>query len=227
MIFNKHLELKGKHALFSPSQPAWLRYDEGKLVDRLYSQYAAAIGTCIHEYAAMQITLKHKITSKRALTDAIEDYVYQKFYDEDYEEVSAYGQNLLNVTPVAVHNAYETIKSYVNDAITFKMTPEQPLIFSDEFFGTADAISFDDGVLRIHDLKTGVSGEIEQLEVYAALFCLEYDVKPIDISIELRLYKQNEVLVFEPTIEDLAPIMDIISTNAKFIADAKKQGGWQ
>lgn len=50
--------------------------------------------------------------------------------------------------------------------------------------------------------------------VYAALFCLEYRVKPGDIKIELRLYKNDEVEVFNPTAEDILPIMDkIVSLN--------------
>ena len=69
-------------------------------------------------------------------------------------------------------------------------------------------------MLRIHDLKTGKSGKIEdhieQLEVYAALFCLEYKVKPGDINIELRVYKNDEVLYHNPTAEDILPIMDKI-----------------
>lgn len=108
----------------------------------------------------------------------------------------------------------KTLYSYVNDAIGFKMSTEVVLFYSDYFFGTADAISFRNNMLRIHDLKTGESGKIEshieQLEVYAALFCLEYRVKPCDIDIELRLYKQDEVLVHHPTPEDIVPIMDKI-----------------
>lgn len=108
----------------------------------------------------------------------------------------------------------KTIYAYVNDAIGFKMSTEVVLYYSDYFFGTADAISFRNGMLRIHDLKTGKSGKIEdhieQLEVYAALFCLEYRVKPGEIDIELRLYKQDEVLVHHPTVEDILPIMDKI-----------------
>ena len=107
-----------------------------------------------------------------------------------------------------------TLSMYVNDAIGFRMTPEQVLYYSENCYGTADAISFRNGMLRIHDLKTGKSGKIEdhieQLEVYAALFCLEYKVKPGDINIELRVYKNDEVLYHNPTAEDILPIMDKI-----------------
>ena len=108
----------------------------------------------------------------------------------------------------------KTLYAYVNDAIGFKMSTEVVLYYSSRFFGTADAISFRNGMLRIHDLKTGKSGKIEdhieQLEVYAALFCLEYKVKPGDINIELRVYKNDEVLYHNPTAEDILPIMDKI-----------------
>ena len=69
----------------------------------------------------------------------------------------------------------KTLYSYVNDAIGFKMNTEVVLFYSERFFGTADAISFRNNVLRIHDLKTGViPAHTEQLEVYVTLFCLEY-----------------------------------------------------
>ena len=108
----------------------------------------------------------------------------------------------------------KTICAYVNDAIGFNMETEVVLFYSDRFFGTADAISFNKGLLRIHDLKTGRFGKIEghreQVEVYAALFCLEYRVKPGDIKFELRVYKNDEVDIWNPTAEDIAPIMDKI-----------------
>jgi hypothetical protein len=100
---------------------------------------------------------------------------------------------------------------YVNDAIGYKMITEQPLYYSENCFGTADAISFRDNFLRIHDLKTGDSpASIRQLEVYTALFCLEYGIKPSTIKIELRLYQSDEVLVHEPPAEDIMYIMDKI-----------------
>ena len=105
----------------------------------------------------------------------------------------------------------KTIYTYVNDAIGFKMETEVVLFYSERFFGTADAISFRNNFLRIHDLKTGTTPvHIEQLEIYAALFCLEYRVKPSSIKIELRIYQNDEILVHEPTPEDIINIMDKI-----------------
>lgn len=105
----------------------------------------------------------------------------------------------------------KTIYTYVNDAIGFKMETEVVLFYSERFFGTADAISFRNNFLRIHDLKTGTTPvHIEQLEIYAALFCLEYRVKPSSIKIELRIYQNDEILVHEPTSEDIINIMDKI-----------------
>ena len=105
----------------------------------------------------------------------------------------------------------KTLYAYVNDAIGFKMDTEVVLYYSDNFFGTADSISFRDNFLRIHDLKTGKTPvHMEQLEIYAALFCLEYKVRPGDIDMELRIYQNDEVIVFNPTAEDILPIMDKI-----------------
>ena len=122
----------------------------------------------------------------------------------------------------------KTIYAYVNDAIGYKMSTEVVLFYSKYFFGTADAISFRNGLLRIHDLKTGKSGKIEdhieQLEIYAALFCLEYKIKPGDIEIELRLYKQDEVLVHRPTAEDILPIIDKIVHLNKILESIDEEG---
>ena len=104
----------------------------------------------------------------------------------------------------------KTLYAYVNDAIGFKMDTEVVLYYSEYFYGTADAISFRNGKLRIHDLKTGDSGHMEQLEIYAALFCLEYGVSAAEIEIELRLYKNDEIMVFEPPAEEIFDIMDKI-----------------
>ena len=96
------------------------------------------------------------------------------------------------------------------------MSTEVVLYYSDRFFGTADAISFRQGpngrdILRIHDLKTGKTPvHMEQLEIYAALFCLEYRIKPGTIDMELRIYQNDEILYHNPTADDILPIMDRI-----------------
>lgn len=120
----------------------------------------------------------------------------------------------------------KTLNMYVNDAIGFRMTPEQVLYYSENCFGTADAISFRNGLLRIHDLKTGViPAHMEQLLVYTALFCLEYRTKPAEIEIELRLYQNDEVLVHNPEVDEIAPIIDKIVTFDKILNKIKVEEG--
>jgi len=120
----------------------------------------------------------------------------------------------------------KTLNMYVNDAIGFRMTVEQVLFYSENCFGTADAISFRNQLLRIHDYKSGVTpARMEQLEIYTALFCLEYKIKPADIDIELRIYQSDEIVVHNPTAEDLVPIIDKIITFDKVITKIKAEEG--
>ena len=114
----------------------------------------------------------------------------------------------------------KTINMYVNDAIGYKMTPEQVLYYSPYCFGTADAISYKHGQLRIHDLKTGKGvTHMEQLMVYASIFCLEYDADASDIEIELRIYQNNKVRVCNPDVTEILPIMDKIVTSSKLLEE--------
>ena len=119
---------------------------------------------------------------------------------------------------------------YVNDGIGYKMTPEQALYYSFNCFGTADTISFrkergrEHSILRIHDLKTGVTpAHMEQLMLYAALFCLEYDINPNDIDIELRIYQNNERIIFEPEADEIRHMMDRIVTSDKILLQIQSQ----
>ena len=100
---------------------------------------------------------------------------------------------------------------HINDAIGFRMEPEVVLKYSLNCFGTADAICFRNKTLRIHDLKTGETpAKMDQLMIYAALYCLEYDVNPSDIKIILRIYQFNSFIEFEPEPEEIKEIMDIV-----------------
>lgn len=112
---------------------------------------------------------------------------------------------------IKLPKSQKTLNLYVNDAISYRMACEQPLRYSDNAFGTADAISFVKNLLRIHDLKTGITpASFKQLEVYAALFCPEYGYSPHDIQIELRIYQKNEVLTHIPEADEIERIMDRI-----------------
>lgn len=112
---------------------------------------------------------------------------------------------------VKLSKADPTLSKYVNDAIGYKMEVEQPLYYSDNCFGHADTLSFRRGKLRIHDLKTGISpASVHQLEVYAAIFCLEYAVNPFEIEIELRIYQSGDVKIWEGDPEVISRIMDTI-----------------
>lgn len=120
------------------------------------------------------------------------------------------GQRLLDVP--------KTINMYVNDGIGYRMTSEQLLFYSMNCYGHADTISFRNNKLRIHDLKTGVTAaSMMQLLIYVALFCLEYNFKPMDIEIELRIYQNDEVKVYVPTPDEIFHIIDRIITFDKRI----------
>lgn len=120
----------------------------------------------------------------------------------------------------------KTLNMYVNDAIGYKMVPEQILFYSENCFGTADAISFRNGLLRIHDYKSGiVPAHIEQLLIYAALFCLEYKVKPNEIEMETRIYQSDEISIYNPVADDILPICDKIITFDKLITKIKLEEG--
>lgn len=116
----------------------------------------------------------------------------------------------------------KTLNLFVNDAIGFKMTPEVILYYSRNCFGTTDAISFRQNKLRIHDLKNGkTKASFNQLLIYAALFCLEYEVKPSSIEMELRIYKDDDIQVLVPELDDVVHIMDKIVSFDKYIEEVR------
>lgn len=105
----------------------------------------------------------------------------------------------------------QTLNTYVNDAIGFHMRPEQVLCYSDNCFGTTDAIAYNESqrLLRIHDLKTGATpASMKQLLIYMAMFCLEYDIDPSKIDAELRIYQNDEIDILNPSTDDIMPVMD-------------------
>lgn len=138
-------------------------------------------------------------------------------------ELHALAHQLIRLS-VKLPGNQKTLNRYVNDAIGFRMTPEQILYYSDNAFGTADCICFRNNTLRIHDLKTGSNeASMTQLKVYAAFFCLEYRFTPLEIAIELRIYQNDDVKVEQPDPDEIFHIMDRIKTFDKRIEELKQE----
>jgi len=191
--FNSHPKLEGSHAFLSPSSYHWLNYPPEKLVERLKTVRAAALGSRIHAWAAEAIELG-------------------RMQPEDGDIVCA----------------------YINDAIRLGLKPEQTLFYSLNCYGTADAIGFEPypdgsqyaGFLRINDLKTGVTkASVEQLYVYAGIFCHEYEILPYDIEGELTIYQGDEASVFVIDRNHLAWVYDQIRDSDQTIEE-ERYGGY-
>ena len=199
MIWNDHSKdvPEGSHAILGASVNGWSnRETKEELLGIFVSSWQTTIGTICHEYAKDRIRLGAEIkrTDKRnVMFELLRQNV--PYYAIDIEFI------------------FPTLMNYVNDAIGYRMRTEQALKYSDYAFGRADAIIFDEKskLLRIHDLKTGkLPAKLRQLEIYAAFFCLEYNIKPEDILFELRIYQAGDVLVGVPTASDIRPMMSKI-----------------
>ncbi len=199
----------GSHAILSPSKSHWTNYDsQDKLYDLVYASYAQEIGTLLHKLAEVAIKYKVRIP-KIAARPMILLWLLANGIPRGIIDVDKYVSNFV---------------SYVNDAIGFDMEPEVVLKVSDNAYGTADAIRFNEKKmqLRIHDYKSGVTKPcLRQLEIYAAYFCMEYNIKPKDIQIELRIYWQDDVIVGLPTPADIVPLIERTIESDKFIKSLK------
>lgn len=118
----------------------------------------------------------------------------------------------------------KTLSMYVNDALGYRMSPEVTLYYSDNCFGTADAIGFRRNKLRVHDLKTGITtASPVQLKIYAALFCLEYNYKPMEIEMELRIYQNDDVQVWEADPDEVTHIISKIVSFDRRISEIRQE----
>lgn len=116
----------------------------------------------------------------------------------------------------------KTLNMYVNDCIADRLRPEQVLYYSPNAYGTADAIGFRNGVLRVRDLKTGRAvATMDQLLVYVCYFLLEYNAGRIDgiEDIELRIYQGNKFKQHHPSHTEILPIIDKIVFFDKLITE--------
>lgn len=212
MRFNDHSNLEGGHAIFPASSWRWINDDPEGLVKRLRGHYMKDIGTILHDFAERHIKHGYKL-NKYLKKEAILELVDK-------------GIPAVVIDSIDFDTMFDNLMNYVNDCIGFKMIPEVVLYYNRYFFGTADAIRYseEDRFLRIFDCKTGVTpAHIEQLMIYAALFCLEYKVKPSSITIELRIYQNNEIIEHVPSAEEIVAIMERIVENTKFLRSIKEE----
>lgn len=154
MIWHDHSKLVGEHAFLGASKYHWLNYTDDQMIAKYKSSYTQAVGTYLHELAAGLIENHMKLSKSdsKLLTYHL----------------------LSHGVPRGVFNVddlFGNFRNYVNDAISYRMSPEQVLYYAPTCFGTTDAISFYQNRVRIHDLKTGTTpAHMEQLLIYAALF---------------------------------------------------------
>lgn len=201
MKWNDHSKLKGTHAFLSASKPGWQNKTPEELIEARVNSYAQAIGTLLHAYAAERIQYREKLTKGEARAVKFELI-----------------RNRIPEYAIDIQSVYPTLMNYVNDAIGFGLDPEVLLWYSDESYGTADAINLCDDILRIHDLKTGTTpAKMEQLMTYAAWFYLEYRAKPEHIRSELRIYQSGEILAYEPEPAEVREVMDKIVSGVKVL----------
>lgn len=207
MIWNDHSKLKGKHAILSPSGSSWLNYDlddPSQLFARYASQYSTDIGTLSHSFAEDRI--KYRIKLNKAEKNSFLVYLL------------SHG---IPLSVIDLDYIYPTVLMYVNDCIGYRMDSEVIVYYSDNCYGTVDAISFFKNTLIINDLKTGkIPGKIEQLKTYAALFCFEYKVKPEKLNdISLNIYQGGEVFSCHPESEEIDAIQQQIILSDKMISN--------
>jgi len=199
MIFNKHSELEGRHALLSPSKHYWMNYDDEQLIKNYISSFATDIGTLVHEYAADRI--KYRIPIEPDNEEAKNGLLIHLM------------KNGIPFRVIDLDRIFTNVVPYINDCIGYRMESEIVLKYSDLCFGTADAIGVRRNWLRIHDLKTGVTpASMDQLLLYAGLFFLEYkrDYRPQTMKVELRIYQSGDILVNQPNSEEIKAAMEKI-----------------
>lgn len=206
MNWNQHRNLEGSHAFLSASKYSWLSKTNEEIVQSYTNSFSQAIGTLSHAFAADYIRFREKL--KKGDSRTLKMDLMRKGIPEYAIDIRAF---------------FPTVMQYVNDSIDFMMDPEVLLYYSDLCFGTADSIQVSNGVLRVHDLKTGSTvAKIDQLKIYAALFYLEYGQKPERFRTELRIYQSDDIIVHEPEVDEIREVMDAIVEKDRVLQKLKE-----
>lgn len=155
-------------------------------------------------------------------SDKMRRVTWNNYSKEDGTKMHELASNMI-LYSIMPENNENALNQFVIDALTMfdePMSSEVLLYYSDECFGTADAIYYDEENkhLQVHDLKTGVSKpSFKQLWIYCALFCLEYDKKPEDLTFECRLYQLGAMDIDAPDPKDIRTIMNQIISMSNVI----------
>lgn len=206
MKWNDHRRLEGSHAIMGASKYSWLTKSNDEMMDLYRNSFATTIGTLLHSYASDSIRYRERIRKTDAKSVRFD--LMRRGVPEFAIDTSSW---------------FQTLMDYVNDGVGYLMDPEIVLYYSDLCFGTADAIQVDRNMLRIHDLKTGVTpAKMDQLMIYAALFCLEYGMKPDRFHTELRIYQSGDIVVYEPDPADIRVVMDSIIEKDRVLQKMKE-----
>lgn len=216
---------KGKHAMFGGSNYAWTNMDydsdedfEQALRTRYYNKFAKDVGTIMHAWCADRIYYRANVTKSDAKGLLI--YIMNYYRDIMHEDIPRF------IASYYVDRCFSNLSNYIKDANGFRLDPEVDLKYADDFYGTADAILYKkDEFLRIHDLKTGTNpASLRQLEIYAAFCCLEYNIDPSSVNIELRIYQNDEILIGNPSGDVIKELMDRIKKTKLMFEKIKKEG---
>lgn len=216
---------RGKHALFGGSVYSWsnISYEtDGELEEAIrnkyYSSFARDVGTIIHAWACDRI--KYRLNAVKSDSRSLLVYIMSYYENVLHDYIPRF------VAQYYVDKCFPNVMLYIKDANGFRLDPEVDLKYAEDFYGTADAILFKKGeFLRVHDLKTGTSpASLRQLEIYAAFCCLEYDIDPASVEIELRIYQNEQVLVGNPPSEVIRELEDRIKKTRMIFDKIKKEG---
>ena len=227
MNFNEHLELAGKHSRLSPSNNSWVNYDAETLIQRRIGEIRKYMGTELHSFACGNIKA-YESYDEENLDDVRKGFrnFIRGRYPLDQDKTAPLAFSILDNMRYIPEESWLSVAQFINDSCQYKMNSEQPLWYSDNAFGTADAISFFRNKLRIHDLKTGdTQSKILQLEIYAALFCLEYHKDPEQIKIELAIYQFGEINKAAGDPKDIRDLMDLIIEDDRVLNMMSLDGG--
>lgn len=215
---------KGKHAMFGGSVYAWSNINadtdddfEETLRTKYYNSFAKDVGTIMHAWACDRI--RFRLNAVKSDSKSLLIYIL-KCYEANHDYIPR------SIAAYYVDKCFPTLMMYIKDANGFRLDPEVDLKYADDFYGTADAILFKKNeFLRIHDLKTGTTpASLRQLEIYAAFCCLEYNVDPSSVDIELRIYQNGEILVGNPTGENINELIDRVKRTKIIFEKIKKEG---